>query len=171
MKRSKATPVRLAGLSIFGSLIAASAFLVIPAASHYSNGYNGGFFGSSFIARLIAMLAFLCGGWYLSIWSQQELSNGIQLDRWTEEQLHPILAFSDSRISKIALVVLAIIGIVFYLREIPFLHHSGSSGFWICFVLCNGLMSLKRSLAPPNDSQLRPWLETSAPLQSDHWGK
>jgi hypothetical protein len=161
MQRSKATPVQLVGLSILGSLIAASAFLVISAGSHYRHDGNGGFL----LANLIAMLAFLCGGWYLSIWAQLELSNGIQLDRWTEEQLHPVRIFSESWIAKGTPIALAVIGIAL------FLHHSGSIGFWVCFVLSNGLMALRHSLAAPNDSQSTSWLESSAPLQSEHWGE
>ncbi len=170
MQRSKATPAQLVALSVLGSLIVASTFLVIPAASHYRNDCNGGFFGSSFIAHLVAMLAFFCGGGYLSIWAQQELSNGIQLDRWTEEQLHPMRVFSESWLATVVPAALLIVGIVLFLIETSSLHHSASIGFWVCFVLNYGLMSLKRSLAAPNPSQPASWLQSSAPIQSEHWG-
>lgn len=176
MQRSKVTPARLIGFSILGSVIAASAFLVVPVASHYRNGENGGFTGGSFVVHLVAMLAFLCGGWYLSFWSQQELSNGIASDRWTEQQLRPVRAFSESRIlAAVAPIALLVLGIVFYLIETSDRHHSSSIGFWVCFILSHGLMALNRSLAPPRcgtsrDSQSALWLESSAPLRSEHWG-
>ncbi len=81
MTPSKATPARLIGLSILGSLIAVSAFLVIFLEIHFRHHGNGGSLSGIDIANLIAILAVMGGGWYLTIWSQQELSNGIQLDR------------------------------------------------------------------------------------------
>jgi len=169
--RPKATPARLIGLSILGTIIAASAFLVVPTALHHRSGNNGGFFGSSFVAGFIPFMAVLCGGEYLSIWSSQELSNGIQLDRWTEAQLHPVRLFSESRIARIAPIALLVIGIVLFLIETCSLHHSSSGGFWVCFILSHGLIALNRSLAPPRDSQPALWLESSTPLQSEHWGE
>jgi hypothetical protein len=171
MKRSKATPVRLVGLSILGSLIAASAFLVVPVAIHFRDHGNGRFSSGIVIANVICMLVVLCGGGYLSLWSQQELSNGISLDRWSEEQLRPVRAFSESRIAKVAPVVLLILGVVLYLTEAACLHRSVSIGFWVCFVLCNGLIGLRSSLAAPEDSPSVLWLETSEPLRSEHWGE
>jgi hypothetical protein len=151
--------------------MAASAFLVIPSASHYRNDCNGGFSGSSFISHLIAMCVLLCGGGYLSIWSQQELSNGISLDRWTEEQLRPVRMFSKSRIATMVPVAVMVLALALYVRKNSAAHHSFATGYWFCFVLCNGLMGLRRSLAAPKDSHSAPWLETSAPLRSEHWGE
>jgi drug/metabolite transporter (DMT)-like permease len=172
MKLSKAAPSRLIGFSILGSLIAVSAFLLLPIAIHFRDHGHGGSLGGIIIANLIGMLAFFGGGWYLSFWSQLELSNGIASDRWTEEQLRPVRAFSESRIlAKVAPIALLVLGIVLYLIEASDRHHSSSIGFWVCFVLSNGLIALNRSLAPPSDSQSAPWLETSAPLRSEHWGE
>lgn len=171
MQRPKATPARLIGLSILGTIIAASAFLVIPVALHHRSGNNGGFFGSSFFAGFIPFVVVFCGGEYLSIWSPQELRNGIQLDRWSQEQLNPVRLFSESRIARIAPIALLVIGIVLFLIETCSLHHSSSVGFWVCFILSNGLIALNRSVAPPRDSQPALWLESSAPLQSEHWGE
>lgn len=172
MTRSKATPVQLIGLSILGTVMVASAFLVVPLGSHYRNGSSGGFSGSDYVAHLIATLAFLCGGWCLSIWSQRELSNGMTSDRWTEEQLRPVRAFSESRISaKAAPIALLVLGIVLYLIETSDRHHNISIGFCVCFALSHGLMALNRSLAAPKDSQSALWLTTSAPLRSEHWGE
>lgn len=169
MKRSEATPGRLMGLSILGSLIAASAFLIIPARKLYWHYGNDGFFGVV-IANFIVMLALLGGGWYLSYRSQQELSKGIQFDRWTEEQLHPVEVFSKSRIATVAPVAVLVLALALYVRKNSAAHHGFAIGYWFCFVLCNGLMSLRRSLAAPKNSQSAPWLETSAPLRSEHWG-
>jgi hypothetical protein len=172
MKSSKANPARLIGLSIVGTLIAASAFLVVPIAIHFQGYGNGGPLKGIEIANLIGMLAFLCGGWYLSFRAQQELNSGISLDRWTEEQLRPVRVFSEGRIlAKVAPIALLVLGIVLYLIETSSLHHSGSIGFWVCFVLCHGLMALNRSLATPKDSQSALRLESSAPLRSEHWGE
>jgi hypothetical protein len=169
MKRSKVTPARLIGLSILGTLIAASAFLVIPIARHFR---HDGSFGGLVLASDIVMLAFLCGGGYLSFWSQQELSSGIPVERWTEEQLRPVRAFSESPIlAKVTPIALLVLGIVFYLIETSDRHHSFSMGFWVCFVLNYGLMLLNRSLAAPKDSQSASWLHSSAPLRSEHWGE
>lgn len=172
MQSSKANPARLIGLSILGSVIAASAFLVFLVAERFRDRGHGGSLGGMIIANIIALLAFLCGGWYLSFWSQQELSNGIASDRWTEEQLRPVRAFSESRIlAMVAPLALLVLGVAFYLIETSGWHHSGSIGFWVCFILSHGLMALNRSLAAPKDSQSTLWLETSAPLQSEHWGE
>ncbi|MEO6817460.1 MAG: hypothetical protein ABI177_12250 [Edaphobacter sp.] len=171
MKRSKATPARLIGLSILGSLITSSAFVVTFLEIPFRHHDNGGSLSGIDIVNLIAILAVMGGGWYLTIWSQQELSNGIQLDRWTEEQLRPARSFSESRLlAKVAPIALLVLGIVFYLIETSDRHHSSSIGFWACFWLSNGLTSLSRSLAPPKDSQSASWLQSSAPLRSEHWG-
>jgi hypothetical protein len=172
MTRSKATPVQLIGLSILGTIMVASAFLVVPFGSHYRNGCNGGFSGNNYVAHLMATLAFLCGGWCLSIWSQRELSNGMASDRWTDEQLRPVRALSGSgMLVTVAPIALLVLGIVLYLIETSDRDHSISIGFCVCFALSHGLMALNRSLAAPKDSQSALWLETSAPLRSEHWGE
>jgi hypothetical protein len=172
MKPSKTNPARLIGLSILGTMMVVSAFLVVPVGSHYRNGCNGGFSGNNYIIHLIAMLAFFCGGWYLSFWSRQQLRKGMASDRWIEEQLRPVRAFSESCIlAKVAPIALLVLGIVLYLIETPDGHHSSSVGFFICFILSQGLMALNRSLKPARNSQSVSWLDSSAPLRSEHWGE
>lgn len=133
--------------------------MVLPVTSHYSNS----------IARFVAMFALLGAGYYLTVRAQQELSKGIQLERWTDDQLHSLRKFSESWPAKIILAVL-IAGMVFFLANPLSRHHSTSAGFWALFVLCNGLTSLQRSLAAPKPSQPASWLQSAAPLQSEHWG-
>ncbi|MDW5267777.1 MULTISPECIES: hypothetical protein [Acidobacteriaceae] len=170
MKRSKATPAQLVGLIILGTLIVASAFLVVPHGSHYRGDCNGGFLGFSFISHLIVMCMFFGGGGYLGWWAQQELTCGIRLERWNEEQLRSIRKYSESWVAKTGPIILLFVGVVFYLTETS-QHHSSSVVYWVCFVLCHGQMALNRSLAPPIDSQSASRLESSAPLRSEHWGE
>ena len=171
MKCSKATPARLAGLSLLGTLIVVSGFLLIFAISPYRNTQNIWLFGSSFIAFVVVPVAICCGGFYLSIRAQQRLNKGIAARLWTEEELQPVRSLFESWPVRSALWVLIGAGLVMLLIDNSHLHHGSSIGFWICFVLLNWLMGLKQSLVPSDSSEPRFQLQTSAPLQSEHWGE
>lgn len=167
MKRSKATPARLAGFSLLGSLIAASAFLGAAAASHYRNFCNGVFFGSSFISYFIPMMAIVCGGGYLTIWVQRELKDGIQSYRWTDAELSSVRNLFESWPVKIASA--ALLSALLIVLAIALVHPHFGPVFVACFLLSHGSSSLKSSLTTPKLSQ-PPWLQGAVPLKSEHWG-
>jgi hypothetical protein len=171
MKRSKASPVRLVGLSLLGTLVVVSGFLLILAISPYRNTQNIWLFGSRLIAFVFFPVAIFCGGFYLSIRAQQKLSKGIGAGRWTEAELQPVRSLFESWPVRSASWVLIGTAVVTLLIDSSHPHHGFSIGFWICFVLLNWLMGFKRSLIPPSTSEPRFQLQTSAPLQSEHWGE
>lgn len=171
MKRSEATPARLVGLIILSTLLVAGTFLVIPNGSHYRGGCYGGFLGFSFLSHLIGMFMLFGVGGYLGWWAYLELTCGIRLERWNEEQLRTMRKLSQSWPAQRAPFMLLGLGVISFLFETCYLNHTVSLGFWICFVLNYGVAGVLRSLAPPRSAeQTTSWLHSSAPLQSDHWG-
>jgi len=171
MQRSKATPARLAGLSVLGTLIAASEFVAIFATRAYWGSHHGGRFWSSLLGPGFVLIAIYCGGFYLTVRAAKKLSNGIKAGRWTEAELQPVRRFFESRLMRLAPFVLIGIGFVAALIDGSYPHHGFMLGFGICFVLSIGLMQLRRSLINPVAQEPGLQLGTSAPLQSTHWGE
>ena len=174
MQRSKATPARLAGLSVLGTLIAASGLVVIVATEDfYRNSHPAGHFWSSLAAFPIgfALSAIFCGGYYLTIRSTKKLSSGIKAGRWTEAELQPVRRFFESRIMRLAPLILIGIGLATALIDSSYPHYGFMLSFWICFVLIHGLLWLQRSLINPVAQEPGLQLRASAPLQSTHWGE
>jgi hypothetical protein len=167
MQCSKVTPAQLAGLSLLSSLIAASAFFLAPIYRHL---HNASFRTGSSVSLLIAMMAILCGGGYLSIWTNQELKNGVQAARWSDAQLRPLRSFFNSWHVKIASGALIAALLVLLVVDVVHSNPHSFSPFWACFILNQGLTSLRGSLAEPKPSQ-QSRLYPAAPLQSEHWGE
>ena len=170
MKRSKAKPAQLAGLSVLGSVMMSVAFVVLGLAGHHGN-HGVGLLHRGLGNYLIASLMLLCGGAFLSIWEQQELSNGVQSARWTDAELSFVREIFGGWVNNIALFILMGMGMMALLMDRSHQHRNVSMVFWVCFVLGNGLMSLKRALVAPPPSQPQTWLQPSAPIHSEHWGE
>jgi hypothetical protein len=171
MQRSKATPARLAGLSVLGTLIAAGELVVIVAVKAYWSSHLAGHLWRNLLASDFVLFAVFCSGFYLMIRATKKLSNGIRTGWWTEAELQPVRNFFESRLMRLAPFVLIGIGLVIALIDSSYPHHDFMLSFWICFVLTTGLMQLQRSLINPVVQEPGQQLRASAPLQSKHWGE
>lgn len=167
MQRSDATPVRLAVLSLVGTLIGVVGLIAV---TPHRNVHGVWSFWGSLIAFIVVPLAICCSGFYVSIRAQHRLKDGIDVDRWTDAELKPLRSLFERLPIRLAPWVIVGAGLVMLLIESSHPHRGFSLGFWICFLFGNALMGLKHSLAEPEQSQPSSWLHSSVPLQSKHWG-
>lgn len=170
MRRSERTPIQLAVLLLLGTLMMACCYLLASEVGQSLHLRQVGLVHSGFIVYVIALAVFFGSGAYLSIWAQEKLRNGVQSDRWNDTELSPVRVLFGSWPARIGPWVLIGTGLVMILVDSAHPHHGFMQGFWVCFLLNQGLMSLTRSLTPSSPSQPISWLQSSMPLRSDHWG-
>jgi hypothetical protein len=160
-RRPQRTALQTALLSLLGSLIGCSAFLLVPEIRvHRSHGLW---------APILFCFTLLALGLTLYLKSLSDLKNGIQNQLWPEEQIAWLRARVESPLFTVLSLALCV---AFPLLGLIFTRFKAEA--WICFLLSQNLMQLQIAVQRPHPIQpTQSWMlgGNFAPIRSDHWGQ
>jgi hypothetical protein len=149
----KLTPLQLAGLSLFGVLIAAS-FYLLPL---HALGTR---------RALIALLPFALGIALYAL-SLHRLRKSIKQQLWTDQQIAPLLRITSSMLFQCLGFVC--LGLFFLSLLAPHAYRAIGWSSWLLGMWIMQLQSTVQRPKPPAGPRIN-W-RTRPPIQSDHWGQ
>jgi hypothetical protein len=109
-------------------------------------------------------------GVVISLFAASDLENGIAAERWSQSEIDTVRNFFMSRWTMVITIGIFIVGlIVSVLFLFRVWNHPNHLGFAFLF-MGQTFVGLLRAVKQPLLASPKPRLNSSAPLQSQHWG-
>jgi hypothetical protein len=151
-------------LCIALGLVSSTAWFVEPLTRDYS-GHTRTLWFMLFAAPVFATVI-------TSYWIGYDLRNGIESERWPEEQIKRFRATFNSPLSVGVYVTLTIVTFLFLILDVMSAHHAYGSGYGLLLLLQN-FSQLKMAARPPkahSPVERIDW-HSATPITSEHWGQ
>jgi len=151
------SPNQLACVTLFGGILSASIFIILPRAS----------FRDNIFLWLALTLAPCIVGFWLMLSAGKELKLGMENERWPSEQIEKLRSIIDS---PFVTALIFFLFIAYIVLALPSHHPTARAIGWAIFMPLQALNQLRMACRrPQKPTQPVDW-HSFPPIQSEHWG-